>query len=273
MMIISTLFVMVNLQGRAQEKFSLGYKLEKGKTYKYVQDNNVESTQEMGGQEMKMNASVHLIMKYEVEEVSKEGSITLVSSYDEAKVQMKGMGRDTTMDMKNMTGKKTTNEIAKNGKTIKEISKDTAKHSRSLMSLDGFTYTKFVVLPEMPVGIGEKWTKTASDTNKSDEGQIVYKRNTEYTLVGKEKKGNHECLKIDLKGTVEVTGTMKQMSMDMVMEGNGDSSGTFWFDPASGLMIEQQNISSLEMTLALIGQSQMTIPISQKVTTTEKILE
>ena len=61
-----------------------------------------------------------------------------------------------------------------------------------------------------------------------------------------------------------MTGKMKQMGMDMVMEGSGDITGTVWFDPALGLLIEEQNNTSMEMTLALTGQTQMTIPMSQK---------
>ena len=66
---------------------------------------------------------------------------------------------------------------------------------------------------------------------------------------------------------------MKQMNLDMVMEGSGEVSGTVWFDPARGLLIEDQNNTSIDMTMAVTGQTQMTIPMSQKVKTTQKLFE
>ena len=102
---------------------------------------------------------------------------------------------------------------------------------------------------------------------------MIYKRNLEYTVLAREKKGNRDCLKIDFKGTMEITGKMKQMGMDMVLEGSGEVSGTVWFDPAAGLLIEDQNINIIEMTMALTGQAQMTIPMTQKVNSTQKLIE
>jgi len=271
--IAATVFVFINVNGLAQEKFNLAYKMEKGKIYKFSQDNIIETIQEMGGQEMKMNTNGSTVLKYEIEDVSQEGTITLVYSYDEVKFHMKGMGRDTTMEMKNLMDKKTRAEVTKSGKVIKETTTDSAKSTKPSMSMNMFASTNLPRLPEQAVGIGEKWPRLSNDTTQSDDGQMVYKRNIEYTLTGKDKKGDHDCLKIDYKGTLEITGKMKQMGMDIVMEGSGDTSGTVWFDPASGMMIEQQTTTSIEMTMALTGQTQMTIPMSQKISTTQKLIE
>ena len=273
MMIIVTVFAMFSLTSEAQEKFSLSYKLEKGKTYKYIQDNIIETTQEMGGQEMKMNTDGHSILKYEVEDVNKDGLITLIYSYEQAKYRMKGMGRDTTMDLKNMMDKKTRAEVAKNGKIIKESLNDTTKGSKSLMSMNMFANANLAILPDQPVGLGESWPRVSSDTTSVEGSQMVYKKNINYTLTAREKKGNFDCLKVDFKGTLEITGKMKQMNMDLAIEGSGETSGTVWFDPASGMMIEEKSNTSIEMTMALTGQTQMSIPMTQNISTSQKIME
>ena len=99
------------------------------------------------------------------------------------------------------------------------------------------------------------------------------KKNIEYILSGKGKKGDHDCIKIDYKGTLEITGKVKQMGMDMIMEGSGDVTGSVWFDPISGLLIEGLDNNTVDMTMALTGQAQMTIPITQKMTTTQSLKE
>ena len=271
MLIVAGAFAMIHVQGHAQEKFNLSYKLEKGKTYKYIKDNIIETTQEMGGQEMKMSTDGHSVVKYVVDEVTNEGIMFVSYSYDEVKYHMKGMGRDTVMDMRKMLEKITKAEITKYGKVLKETSADSVKSSKPLMSLTMFTGSNFVLLPEQPVAIGETWPKVSTDTTISEESQMVLKRNITYTLKGKEKKGSYECIKVDFKGTLEITGKMQQRGMDLVMEGSGDTSGSFWFDPSSGLMVEELNNTNIDMTMALTGQSQMTIPMTQKITTTQKL--
>lgn len=257
----------------AQDKITLSYKPEKGKAYRYIQDNLIETTQEMGGQEMKFNTDGHAVLKYEIEDVNAEGNFTVVYSYEEYKMHAKGMGRDTVMDMKNMLDKKTRTELNKLGKVIREITGDSSKASKGLSSMNLSGGANFQILPDHPVSIGEKWNRTSSDTTNADESKMVYRRNIDYTLVGKETKGKYECLKVELKGSIELTGKMKQMNMDMAMEGGGETTGTFWFDPNSGMMVEEVNNTTLEMTLALTGQAQMTIPVTQKMTITHKLSE
>jgi hypothetical protein len=273
MLIIAIVFAMINFQAGAQEKFSLSYKMEKGKTYRFKQDNKIESTQEMGGQEMKMIADENSTIIYDVLDVSPEGLMSIIYKYENTKLKMKGMGRDTTMDLKNMQGKKIHAELAKNGRVTKETKADTTKEAKSSPSLNMFANASLPRLPEQSVGIGEKWSGITSDTTHSDEGMVVYKKNIEYTLSGKEQKGTHDCLKINFKGTLEMNGTMKQMGMDIAMEGTGETSGSFWFDAVSGLLIEDGTITTIEETLALTGQQQMTIPMSQRVTSSKTLSE
>lgn len=275
MMILITaiVFAMINFQAGAQEKFNLGYKMEKGKTYRFKQDNKIETTQEMGGQEMKMITDENSIIRYDVTDVSTSGLMNLIYTYEDSKLRMKGMGRDTTMDMQNIKGKKTRAEMAKTGKIIKEAPADTSKSANSSSSLNMFANASMSMLPEQSVGIGEKWQGISNDTTRSSDGRVIYKKNIEYILSGIEKKGKHDCLKIIFKGTLEMSGTMKQMGRDIVMEGTGETSGSFWFDVASGILVEDASVAAIEMTMAIVGQQQMTIPMSQRINSSKILVE
>jgi hypothetical protein len=273
MMITAIVFALINFQAQAQEKFSLSYKMEKGKSYRFRQDNKIETTQEMGGQEMKMSTDESSTIKYDILEVSPDGLMSLIYTYSDAKLRMKGMGRDTTMDLKNIMGKKTSAEMAKTGNVIKESPIDTTKDAKASPSLNMFANASMPRLPEQAVGVGEKWPGITSDTTHSADGQVIYKKNIQYILTLKEKKGSHDCVKIDFKGTLEMSGTMKQMGMDIAMEGTGETSGSFWFDDVSGMLIEDTNSTTIEMTLAITGQQQMTIPMSQIISSSKILIE
>ncbi len=273
MLIVTVVFVMVNVQAGAQEKFSLSYKMGKGKTYRYMQGSIVETIQEMGGQEMKMNTDTHSHLKYEIDSVSADGTMSLVYSFEDVSFHMKGMGRDTTMDMKDKENKPVRGKLTALGKLTKEPSHDTAKPGKSSFSIGSLGSVNFTRLPDHQVCIGEKWSRVSTDTTEVGEGQIVYKKNIEYSFTGKEKRGSHDCVKIEFKGSMEITGKMKQMGMDLAMEGSGDTSGTIWFDAPLGLLIEEVDNNNVDMTMALTGQQQMTIPITQKMTTTQSLIE
>jgi hypothetical protein len=273
MLITAIVFALINFQAQAQEKFSLTYRMEKGKTYKFKQDNMIETTQEMNGQEMKMTTDESSTIIYKILDVSTAGLMTILYSYEDSRLRMKGRGKDTTIDMKNLLGRKTRAEMVKTGRVIKETPTDTTKQAKASPSLNMFASASMPRLPEEPVGIGEKWPGVTSDTTHSADGQVIYKKNIDYTLAGREQKGAHNCLKIDFKGKLEMSGTMKQGNMDIAMEGTGETSGSFWFEASSGIMIEDGSVTVFEMTMAVTGQQEMTIPMSQKVTSSKKLSE
>jgi len=270
---IAIFFAMIGSSSIAQEKYQLTYKLEKGVTYRYAQDIAIESSREMGGQEMKFNADGHNVTHFIVEDVSPSGMMTILYAYEEYKIHTKGMGRDTTMDIAGMTGKRVQVELSRLGKVEKETTIDTGKVEGRSIAMKFMGGLHFPLLPENQVGTGDKWPKNSTDTSNMEEGQTITKSSFEYTLTGKETKGKHDCLRIDFKGTTETTGKLKQMGMDLILEGNGEISGTVWFDPSAGLMTEVQTTTSMELTMAMTGQAQMTIPMSQKITSKQSLME
>lgn len=118
-------------------------------------------------------------------------------------------------------------------------------------------------LPAKPVMIGEKWSTTRSDTTEAMGGKNVSTATIDYTLAGSEKVGGRDCLKVTYAGKVAITGKGSMMGMDVFTEGTGTMSGTFFFDESSGLLVVDNGKFTNEMTAALTGAQNMTIPISQ----------
>jgi len=44
-----------------------------------------------------------------------------------------------------------------------------------------------------------------------------------------------------------MSGTMKQWVWISPMEGTGETSGSFWFDAASSMLIEEVNLTAIEI--------------------------
>jgi len=259
----------------AQEKFNLEFNYKLGETYRYRNSYDYNMTQEMNGQEMKMTGSSYSILKLVVESVSAGGDMTLINSYEEMKSSMKNSMMDTTIVHKDIIGKRGKVVINKFGKEISKVIIDTVKTEKSMGAggISSIYSVNFVRLPDHPVAIGEKWTSSQTDTTKIGEGYTVTTSNNEYTILQKELKDGHECFNIAIIAKSETTGKLMQMGMEMFLEGSAESKGAAWFDPKLGILVAKESESTQDITYALTGQMKMSIPSSQVIKTSYKLVE
>ncbi len=53
------------------------------------------------------------------------------------------------------------------------------------------------------------------------------------------------------------------MGMDVFTEGGGKMSGTIYFDEKAGMLVSEDSKIDMDLTAAVKGQQNMTIPITQ----------
>jgi len=259
----------------AQEKFSLEFSYKQGQVFRYRSSSTYDMTQEMNGQEMKMSGTNSSVLKLEVESVSAGGNMTFINSYEEMKSSMKNNMMDTTIIQNDVIGKRGKVVIDKPGKEISKEMIDTVKSDRGAGagSIASMYSVNFVKLPDNPVAIGEKWTYSHTDTTKMGEGYTVTSAETEYTLLQKEMKDGHECFNIAIVSKSETTGKLMQMGMEVFLEGSAESRGAAWIDPKLGILVARETESTQDITYALTGQMKMSIPSTQIIKSSYKLLE
>jgi hypothetical protein len=151
---------------------------------------------------------------------------------------------------------------------------DTVKSENGMGSGISSAYSvNFTKLPGTPVAIGEKWTYTQTDTTKIGEGFTITTSNNEYTLLQKEMKDGHECFNIAFTSKSETTGKMMQMGMEMFIEGSAETKGAAWIDPKLGILVAKESVTNQELTYALTGQMTMSIPSTQVIKSSYKLIE
>jgi len=256
-----------------QESYKLEYKFQKGKTYRYSHITNSNITQEMMGKEMKMTNASDMTMRVVVDSVASDGNTALIVSVDSAKNTTKSPMMDTTMILNNIIGKRTKITVSKIGAILSREVIDTIKNEGKMGGGSQRGMASPTKLPDKEVKVGEKWNSTTVDTIESMGGKIVHTSNVEYTLGGKEKKQNHDCLKIDYTGTSSDTGKMMMNGMELFVEGTGKVKGTVYFDHKLGLIVLDESTSDNEQTMAITGQQNMTIPMSVTSKSTKTLLE
>lgn len=265
---ISTLYLY------SQEKIKLEYKFEKGKTYLYKDATTGDMTQEMMGREMKMRNESSSLIRIVVEDTDKSKKSTLIISADSVMVRSSTPMRDTTMSVKEVEGKRTRILVSNLGKVLKREIIDSVKISGRVSALASREAINFPELPENSVSIGDKWKSTEIDTTSPDNsGQMVVTKDIEYTLVGKEKKNNHDSFKITYTGNSTTEGKFNMQGMEFYIEGSGKINGSFYFAPKLGLILELESTTESETTYATVGENPMTIPTTQKIVTKRTLVK
>ncbi len=257
----------------SQESVLLKYNFVQGKTYTQSTTITSNITQSMGGQEMKMQSDIKTSNDYAIEGVDKDGNATVLVSLLNLSVRSAAMGRDTTMNFNDLKDKNRT-VYSPEGKTISSTKVDSSKIARMIGSIDQFI--KLQTLPAKSIKVGEKWQEKIVENKKPSGSNPFAVDNTtdmEFTLVGKESKDGIDYFKISFTGTMTITGKGNQMGMELFMEGTGKTEGFGYFNPITSMIVYTESSTEMDMTIAVTGQQNMTMPMSQSMKSITKIEE
>ena len=122
----------------------------------------------------------------------------------------------------------------------------------------------FPDLPADTVRIGESWSGMGDYIQGQRGMNVTVKTKSQSTLQGIETRFGIECVKIitQIQGTMDGSG--KQMGMDMVFEGDMENTTTWYFDPEQGVLVDMISDQLMEGTIAVAGQVDMAVPMTQE---------
>ncbi len=264
--VFSLLTVMILAAASAfpQPALQLKYGFEKGKAYRYADLVTSNMVQEMMGQEMKIYTTARMVSRVEVADKRQDGTSVLITSMDSLVVATKSARRDTTMVMEELIGKRTRLVLSPLGVVESRELLDSVKVIPGMGRTTAFREAvRFHQLSKVPVAVGGKWKTAVADTNDAMGGKMVSTSTLEYTVAGREQQMGHDCVKLTYTGTSTIEGKGSMMGMDVFMEGTGKLSGTVFFDDREGLVVKEEGQNDTDMTAAITGQQNMTIPMTQ----------
>jgi hypothetical protein len=222
----------------AQQSHTLVYKFEQGKTYQYKSVSEGTIIQEMMGQEMKIEN-----------------------------------GSDLTVSlMTDMIGKRMKIQVKTDGTVLGREIIDTVESANRMRGVGQREALRFHILPKKTVGTGDTWASSFVDTVDNMGGKIVNSVQNSYTVIGRETKNGADCLKVEYTGEIMIEGSGTMQGMDIYIEGAGAVKGTMYFEPAKGMVVQDESTTETESTIAVTGQQNMTIPLSQMSTTVQTLL-
>jgi hypothetical protein len=236
--------------------------LQPGKTYLYSEKSHMNVTVEMMGQEMKSKSTLSGLGRYAVEAAGAD-RIAVVASSDSMTFTTKNVRVDTTESAAEIVGRRTRFEYSPLGKLLRKGIIDTIPTARNPMpgvaARDGMRVHQF---QEAPIPLGGTWSGVIVDTVSAMGNTTVTTSHVVYTLVGEEVRAGRMCVKVTYVGTMSIEGKGVRMGADVFTEGKGTQNGTLYFDSVAGVVVEDTANIGAELTLAVTGTQNMTVPMS-----------
>lgn len=273
----SLIFALVAICGFAysQESVMLKYDFVKGRTYVITNQISTNVTQTMGPQEIKVESGILAISEMLVEDIDNNGNITSVVTLKSASISTKipAMNKDTTMNFSNLDEQRRV-VLSSAGKQISAVNINEEKILKMIGSASQFT--KLQNLPGKTLMIGEKWNDKLVDSIKASRQNpvnMVMVSEMEYSIAGKEAKDGLDLFKIANSGAITITGSGNMQGMDLFVEGTGKTEGSSYFNPKTSLVVSIEASTELDISIAVTGQQNMTMPMSQSIKSITKIEE
>lgn len=260
-------FVIASNASFGQESVMLKYNFKEGKSFKTTMNLTNEMVQSMMGQEMKATSSVGVISEYKISKVDAKSNATALVTILDLTATTVAMGKENVVKKSDFKKENICAEYDQTGKSISGKLIDTTEDFSTVGSFQG--YVKLQILPAREVKVGEVWNEKQIDTVDNGPSNpmsfMTTAMDTEYTLVGKEVREGKNVYKISYKSSMELAGKGKQMNMDLFLEGTGEVTGFFYFDPAASVTVYSEGNTEMNSTITVSGQQNMSIPMTQKV--------
>ena len=260
-------FVITSNASFGQESVMLKYNFKEGKSFKTTMNLTNEMVQSMMGQEMKGTSTVGVVSEYKISKVDAKNNATALVTLLDLSATRVAMGKEDVVKKSDFKKENICAEYDQTGKSISVKLIDTTEDFSKVGPFQ--EYVKLQILPAREVKVGEVWNEKQIDTVDNGPSNpmsfMTTAMDTEYTLVGKEVREGKNVYKISYKSSMELAGKGKQMNMDLFLEGTGEVTGFFYFDPAASVTVYSEGNTEMNSTITVSGQQNMSIPMTQKV--------
>ncbi len=263
--------------GNPKTGLILMYKLSPEQVWKYSTTTDLNQTMEMMNQSME--SSVNTLMNYSIKQIGIDtaGNYITRITIDTLSTKLKSPRGEKSFDFSSLIGKSVKFVVSPKGEQIELSNPDSVKIDLGPMAggvRDAKTFFQNILpeLPPNPIKIGESWTSEKSKKEPRSGMEININSKTTSTLKGFENINGMDCLKIVSQTTGTLEGSGEQMGRQMDIEGDIDGSSTWYFAYKKGIFVKMSSEQSIESTITVSGQANMTIPMTQEIKIEIKLL-
>ncbi|MBN9400906.1 MAG: hypothetical protein J0I17_12075 ['Candidatus Kapabacteria' thiocyanatum] len=278
MLFILLVIVGLTSSASAQQTY-LEYRLKPSSSYSYDMTSNVSQTMSVMSQEIENDMQSTLGCRLLVREaVLKQYELEL--HYDTLRMGLRATGLGEAMRLDTSIVMPGTSQYIQRfmmtslGNVLSLSSDSTSRISTMIDgAMNNMTMMKNFItqFPGRGLNVKDTWTVSTVDTvhNAQLSGDIVTRSTVVYTLTGMKDTLGTSMAIVDMHTSAyELSGSIRNLGMDMVIEGEGTARGTIRIDVRNGLPIAINQHSTVNSRMAMTGQQSMLIPMTIATTST-----
>ncbi len=253
----------------------LKYVMPDGQTFTYKVSSGFYQTMSIRGIPLKTTVLKDMVVTF-YQIAFAEKAYQVVMMINDVSMKVTAPGTNITPNLSKIPGKTFEMTVTNSGEEIGLIGADELTYTigkEGEHSLESEFEHFFPDLPEQPLLIGDTWT-TTDTIDASDSGmETIIMTRSENTLAGYELIKGHECAKItsEYTSTVTSSGIQEGANIDTTVEMEGTE--ILYFDYKMGVLVLQTSTGSGDGTVKVSGQKEMTLSMSQTVTSKLELVE
>lgn len=251
---------------------ALRYRFEKGKTYRYMVETQVQGIQKIMNHEEGVTVNRTDVVRMEIRDAN-DSLLKASVSYEGIFGEMQTRQQRSMINGEGIIGKKVEWTFTSRGKTVAIAKVDTFKESPVIGDPVINFRGMILPLPDQLLQVGDTWMWTEPDTFQAMGGKIIVAPEIECKVAGYEDKANYRCLKITYSGKVSIEGNGALQGAEYSMTGESKSEGTVYFVPQEGIVVAQESTQEQETRTDLFGPRSMTIIGMQTVKASVQLLK
>ena len=248
---------------------NLMYRMSEAQVLKYQMTNESVQDLEIMGQAIliETNKAYDFSIK---SKGMKEGNHQLEFTIDSAAIQISSPQGITSADMSAVLEKSFDMTLSPLGEELDLAGAKALQYEMGVggkQSIAPDFQTIFPDLPGKPVEIGDTWAgKDTLDIAEGD-SRVQIDMDIVSTLDGFETIDGLECVRVVSQVTGAIEGQGKQEGLDLVTKGDFKGSDTWYFAQKDGILVKLVSNSTAEATVTGTGPQNITIPLTQEIST------
>ena len=256
-------------QDDVDESYLLRYRLAPHQVWTYRTTTTQKTNMEMLGQSLPV--IITIVVEYSVRGEGNDPSQNLRATLtmDTLGMTFDIVPEDMAIDLTPWIGRKMDLILSSTGDetfvgidTLPDIRFD--QIGDETFSIHSLLRNPFPDLPSQPIRIGDIWHGGGqySQTQRHIDTEVT--THSTNTLEDIDILDGLACLRMKTKMTGTLDGSGKQMGMDVVFEGDLESTTTWYFAHETGTLVKLISDQFMEGTIAVAGQVDMVVPITQQ---------
>ncbi|MDZ7374489.1 MAG: hypothetical protein ONB23_11045 [candidate division KSB1 bacterium] len=265
-------------QKPAATRNELSYRWHKGRVLTYAVESRSKQAIETMGQSFQSETTSRLRLTVTTQQVYKDGSALIDFCIDSLFVQIKSPMGEITPDVTELVGKHVGMRIGRDGRLLEKPEAgqrlELSLGRMGTVDMEDNLRSVFLRLSGRPAVPGDTWSETDTTTVKRSGMDVKVISQSTNKLVDRRPFEGRDCYFGQKQGKLEMDGSGQEPSTGatIAFEAEGTLTSEWYFDPALGQLVYLEATAETEGTVAVAGQTEMTMPIETATQSTIRLV-